>query len=384
MELFDGKYKQEELLGTGAFSEVWKVTYVQTGVTLAMKIYKPGASMDNDGVKMLTHEYALMVNLSHRNLLKPQFFDVCDGRPYLILPYCEKGNINKMIGKLTEEEAWKLLRDTASALEYLHTRKPPIIHQDIKPANILVADDGTYMLTDFGVSTSLKATLSRLSIDEQALMSAGTLAYMDPMKFSRKNLPIMANDIWSLGATVFEMLTGELPFGNSGGLLQKKGAEVPDIPETFSTHLNDVLRSCMDEDPAKRPWASKLYEIAQEAIIHPHSQDQKQPKESKDSVEISEEKEKQEELEQNEKPVPETDNLKTGSNSGKKKKKKHKGNNSESLANDDSNKSEEGEKNDSIGDITPDKSSSNKTYTWWYILAAVAAIAVGAVMAYFM
>lgn len=271
MELFDGKYKQEELLGTGAFSEVWKVTYVQTGVTLALKIYKPGTSMDNDGVKMLTHEYALMVNLSHRNLLKPQFFDVCDGRPYLILPYCEKGNINKMIGKLSEEEAWKLLRDAASALEYLHTRKPPIIHQDIKPANILVADDGTYMLTDFGVSTSLKATLSRLSIDEQSLMSAGTLAYMDPMKFSRKNLPIMANDIWSLGATVFEMLTGELPFGNSGGLLQKKGADVPDIPEDFSEHLNDVLRSCMDEDPAKRPWASKLYDIANDAVRHPES-----------------------------------------------------------------------------------------------------------------
>lgn len=271
MELFDGKYKQEELLGTGAFSEVWKVTYVQTGVTLAMKIYKPSTSMDNDGVKMLTHEYALMVNLNHRNLLKPQFFDVCDGRPYLILPFCEKGNINKMIGKLTEEEAWKLLRDAASALDYLHTRKPPIIHQDIKPANILVTEDGTYMLTDFGVSTSLKATLSRLSIDEQSLMSAGTLAYMDPMKFSRKNLPIMANDIWSLGATVFEMLTGELPFGNSGGLLQKKGADVPDIPEKFSNHLNEVLRSCMDEDPAKRPWASKLYKIACEAIEHPDS-----------------------------------------------------------------------------------------------------------------
>jgi len=281
MELIDGKYKQEELLGTGAFSEVWKVSYVQTGVTLAMKIYKPNASMDNDGVKMLTHEYALMVNLNHRNLLKPQFFDVYDGRPYLILPFCEKGNINNMIGKLTEEEAWKLLRDTASALDYLHTRKPPIIHQDIKPANILVADDGTYMLTDFGVSTSLKATLSRLSIDEQSLMSAGTLAYMDPMKFSRKNLPIMANDIWSLGATVFEMLTGELPFGNSGGLLQKKGADVPDIPDNFSTHLNDTLRSCMDEDPAKRPWASKLYEIAQEAIRNPESTKKKTTEEIK-------------------------------------------------------------------------------------------------------
>lgn len=295
MELFDGKYRQEELLGTGAFSEVWKVTYVQTGVTLALKIYKPGTSVDNDGVKMLIHEYSLMVNLNHRNLLKPQFFDICDGRPYLILPYCEKGNISKMIGKMSEIEAWNLLKDTSSALEYLHTRKTPIIHQDIKPANILVASDGSYMLTDFGVSTSLKATLSRLSIDEQSLMSAGTLAYMDPQKFSRKNLPIMANDIWSLGATVFEMLTGELPFGNSGGLLQKKGAEVPDVPEQFSQLLNDTLRSCMDEDPAKRPWASKLNEIATDALKHqeklvPMSSDQQPASASQPEPEVKAEK----------------------------------------------------------------------------------------------
>ena len=248
-ELFDGKYRKEKRLGGGGFSDVWKVTYVKTGVTLALKIYKPGANVDSDGVDMLKHEYALMVNISHRNLLKPQFFDICDGQPYLVLPYCERGSIYNMKKKMSEEETWKLLRDMSSALEYLHTRTPAIIHQDIKPDNILIASDGSYMLTDFGVSTSLKvkATQSRLSFDDHLLGSAGTIAYMPPNKFSRKNLPIFANDIWSLGATVFEMLTGELPFGQTGGLIQKKGAEVPDLPEDFSNLLNDTIRSCMDE-----------------------------------------------------------------------------------------------------------------------------------------
>lgn len=270
-ELFDGKYRKEKRLGGGGFSDVWKVTYVKTGVTLALKIYKPGANVDSDGVDMLKHEYALMVNISHRNLLKPQFFDICDGQPYLVLPYCERGSIYNMKKKMSEEETWKLLRDMSSALEYLHTRTPAIIHQDIKPDNILIASDGSYMLTDFGVSTSLKvkATQSRLSFDDHLLGSAGTIAYMPPNKFSRKNLPIFANDIWSLGATVFEMLTGELPFGQTGGLIQKKGAEVPDLPEDFSNLLNDTIRSCMDEDPAKRPFATKLYDIACDALKHP-------------------------------------------------------------------------------------------------------------------
>ena len=173
---------------------------------------------------------------------------------------------------MSEEETWKLLRDISSALEYLHTRTPAIIHQDIKPDNILIAKDGSYMLTDFGVSTSLKvkATQSHLSFDDNLLEgSAGTIAYMPPNKFSRKNRPIFANDIWSVGATVFEMLTGDVPFGQSGGLLQKKGAEVPDIPENFSSLLNDTIRSCMEDDPAKRPFASKLYEIACDALKHP-------------------------------------------------------------------------------------------------------------------
>ena len=175
MEIFDGRYKQEKLLGQGAFSEVWKVKDTQTGVTLALKIYNPTGGASEDGNEILTHEFALMVNANHKNLLRPLFFASCDNRPYLILPYCEQGNIGKMVGKMNEEEGWKLIRDCASALAYLHEMKPPILHQDIKPANILLNDNGDYMLTDFGVSTQAKQSLSRVSNQEKDLLSAGTL-----------------------------------------------------------------------------------------------------------------------------------------------------------------------------------------------------------------
>lgn len=308
-ELFDGKYIKEKRLGGGGFSDVWKVTDKDTGVTLALKIYKAGANVDNDGVDMMKHEYALMVNISHVNLLTPKFFAVCDDEPYLVMAYCKQGSIDKLRKKMSEEEAWKLLRDISSALEYLHTRTPSIIHQDIKPDNILIWDDGTYMLTDFGVSTRLKvATQSRLKFDENIYGSAGTIAYMPPNKFSRKNLPIFANDIWSLGATVFEMLTGELPFGHSGGLIQKKGADVPDLPDQFSHLLNETIRSCMDEDPAKRPFASRLNAIASEALKHPEklvpmsqssepeqkSEPEKKPGQEQDAEQKQEPEQKQE------------------------------------------------------------------------------------------
>ncbi len=271
MEIFDGRYIQEQLLGRGAFSEVWKVKDKQTGVTLALKIYNPTTGIDEDGNEMLTHEFALMVNANHKNLLHPLFFDSCGDRPYLILPFCEKGNIGKMIGKMSEDEAWKLLRDCASALAYLHEMNPPILHQDIKPANILLNDNGDYMLTDFGVSTQVKQSLSRVSHEDQALLSAGTISYMAPERFSRNNLPVMANDIYSLGSTVFEMVSGDLPFGVDGGLLQKKGADIPELPGNYSPLLKKTLDDCLKEEPWNRPTANKLEEIANNAILNPNS-----------------------------------------------------------------------------------------------------------------
>lgn len=274
MEIFDGRYEKEKLLGQGAFSEVWKVKDTQTGVTLALKIYNPTGGIDVEGNEMLTHEFALMVNANHKNLLRPLFFDTCENRPFLILPYCEQGNIGKMIGKMTEEEAWKLIRDCASALAYLHAMNPPILHQDIKPANILLSDNGDYMLTDFGVSTQAKQSLSRVSNQEKDLLSAGTISYMAPERFSKQNLPIMANDIYSLGSTAYEMLSGMLPFGNDGGLLQKKGAEIPELPGNFSPLLKRTLEKCLEAEPWARPTASRLEDIANDALRHPETRNQ--------------------------------------------------------------------------------------------------------------
>lgn len=264
MNLFDGRYAKEDLIGRGAFSEVWRVTDTYTKTVMALKIFTSNSEIDEDGLEMLKREFALMIDADHQNLLRPMFFGVCSENklPYLILPYCKGGNIQKLMGRMTEREAWKLLRDTASALAYLHAMDPPIIHQDIKPANILIGNDGYYKLSDFGVSIQARSALSNKNHQDSTYISAGTISYMAPEKFSRDNLPIMANDIYSLGATVYEMLSGYLPFGVDGGLTQKKGADVPVLPGNYSSQLKKVLEDCLCEEPWKRPTASKLEEIA--------------------------------------------------------------------------------------------------------------------------
>lgn len=259
-KLFHDRYFLERLLGRGNFSEVWLAKDSKTEIEVALKIYAPATGLDDDGLNVFAREFSLVVNANHKNLLKPLYYDSCDRKPYLVLPYCRQGSIMKLVGKFSEQDAWRLLRDVASGLAWLHEMNPPVIHQDIKPDNIMIGDNGDFMITDFGVSTHLRSTLRKSM--SAAFSSAGTIAYMAPERFGKDNTPIMANDVYSLGATVFEMLTGDTPFGDDGGLVQKKGAEVPDLKGDYSEQLKKVVCKCLRTNPWERPTAEQLEKYA--------------------------------------------------------------------------------------------------------------------------
>lgn len=267
--LFHDRYFLERLLGRGNFSEVWLAKDIKTDIEVALKIYAPATGLDDHGMNVLSREFAIVVNANQRNLLKPLYYDSYERKPYLVLPYCKNGSILRQVGQFTEDDAWRLFRDVASGLAYLHSMNPTLIHQDIKPDNIMISDNGTYMITDFGVSAHAKSTLRKsMSV---AFSSAGTTAYMAPERFSKDNAPIKANDIWSLGAMVYEMLTGDVPFtaggpALEGGIIQKNGAEIPDLPANFSSQLNHLIQMCLNEEPWERPTAEQVAEYAQIAI----------------------------------------------------------------------------------------------------------------------
>ena len=259
--LFADRYRLLRLLGRGGFSEVWLASDEKTGLRVAVKVYAPGSGLDEDGVRLFTEELSIVYNLNHSNLLKPHHFDECGGCPYLVLPYCERGSSQRLIGKLTEEEAWRFLHDVSAGLEYLHAKEPPVIHQDIKPDNVLLDASGTFMITDFGISTRARSTLRR-SVSH-AEHSGGTMEYMGPERFGEKPAPIKASDIWSLGATLFELLTGSVPFVQLGGILQMNGALLPAIEGPWSERLKEVVKACLSKDPWDRPTAHALREYVE-------------------------------------------------------------------------------------------------------------------------
>lgn len=291
-DIFAGRYRLEKFLGSGTYSEVWMANDEKTNLKVALKIYALATALDDNSLQMFAREFSLVADVNSPYVLKPLYFD-SDRKPFLVLQYCKNGSIKTLINNTDEKEVWEIILDVAKGLKELHSHKPPIVHQDIKPDNIMISDEGHYMITDFGVSVHLHSTLRQTV--SSSLKSAGTKAYMAPERFDKQRMtPIMASDVWSLGATIFELLSGDVPFSEDGGLNQKSGIEIPELPGNYSEALQKTLEDCLAHNPWNRPTVEQLIKIAESAINN------------KVFLKIGEEKKNNETLEEK---VPQNDSL---------------------------------------------------------------------------
>ncbi|MGN0235664.1 MAG: protein kinase [Paludibacteraceae bacterium] len=260
--LFANRYALQKLLGRGGFSEVWLAKDNWTHLLVALKVYAPGQGMDTNGLQEFCGELASVYDLHHQYLLKPQHVDTWENMPYLIMAYCAQGSCASRLGKMSENEMWKFIHDVASGLAYLHEKE--VVHQDLKPANILIDDSGNYLITDFGVSTRARSTLRKSVVSSTA--GGGTTAYMGPERFSRQPAPIKASDIWSFGAMCYELLEGEVPFGELGGGMQKSGAEIPALQAHVSDALKYTVTKMLQKETWDRPTAATFVEWAKNPL----------------------------------------------------------------------------------------------------------------------
>lgn len=254
--LAEDKATEDEELSDDNGEDIVKVE--GSAVLVAIKIYRPKNMLDVEGIQTFKKEYKTVFNCRHENLLKPTGFSIIDESiPYLVMPFCEKGSMEKMLGKLTnEDELWKFIYDTASGLSYLHSCNPPIVHQDIKPANILIDDNNNYCITDFGISAK---TGKDADLETEYY---GTIIYMAPECFKKGHKPMPQSDVWSLGATIYELVTGDVPFGDDGGDAQNAGKGIPEIKTKIPGKIKKLVYTCLDPRPENRPTADALVEFA--------------------------------------------------------------------------------------------------------------------------
>ena len=260
-DIFADNYELKRLVDTGGFAEVWEAVFLAAGNTVALKIYP---KLDADGVKNIEEEYKTQVELLHSHLLIARYFGKYNGHPFLEMRFCPGGNAFSKIGNCNEAEVARCLFQVGSALEYLHHNN--IVHQDIKPNNFLLDADGNYYLADLGLSLRVRNTIKKYThskTGQTTSIQTGLTPppYRAPELYDRSAIgaePIKASDIWAMGASLYELITAQVPFGEFGGLIQLNQPEVPELPEGFSRELNTIVARCLSKETWNRPKAEEL------------------------------------------------------------------------------------------------------------------------------
>jgi len=256
-------YQLLRQLGQGSFGDVWLAHNLLADIDVAIKFY---GTLDKKGLEEFRNEFKIAYRLQHPNLLNINHFDVFENCPYLVMPYCENGSVSSHIGQLSEGEIWKFVSDVSGGLAFLHNQQPPIVHQDIKPDNILITSDGRYVISDFGISHSFRTKMSQTRNTD--VSSSGTLAYMGPERFSERPMVVLASDIWAFGMTLYEVMTGNVLWEGMGGCVQLNGARLPVFDSSYSSALTELVRRCLAAETWNRPTAQQVFEYAEGHLKH--------------------------------------------------------------------------------------------------------------------
>jgi serine/threonine protein kinase len=208
-----GRFEVYELLGYGGMGAVYRAKQESMGRMVALKVLLGAENAAPGLAARFEREARAMAKLSHANIV--QVFglgETTSGQPYFVMEYVEGGTLRDLVkaGPLEPERAMAIVGEVCDALQYAHSKG--IVHRDIKPGNILLDQSGRVKVSDFGLAKILghEETQMQLTRTQGAM---GTHGYIAPEQMESGSTIDERADIYSVGVTLYEMLTGELPRG---------------------------------------------------------------------------------------------------------------------------------------------------------------------------
>ncbi|MFT4144884.1 MAG: Stk1 family PASTA domain-containing Ser/Thr kinase [Mobilitalea sp.] len=263
------RYEVIDKVGSGGMADVYKARDQRLNRFVAIKVLKPEYSSDKSFVNKFRGEAQSAAGLSHPNIVN--VYDVGDdsGLHFIVMELVEGITLKRFIerkGKLEVKEAVGITIQIAQGMEAAHDNH--IIHRDIKPQNIIISRDGKVKVTDFGIA---KATNSN-TITSNAM---GSVHYLSPEQ-ARGGYSDEKSDIYSLGVTLYEMLSGKVPFAGdntvSVALLHIQGEAMPlrELDPEIPFSIDKIVQKCMQKRPERRyHTASELISDLKRAITNP-------------------------------------------------------------------------------------------------------------------
>ncbi|ONI23718.1 hypothetical protein PRUPE_2G204000 [Prunus persica] len=232
-----------------------------TGTVYALKIMDKKFITKENKTAYVKLERIVLDQLDHPGIVR-LFFTFQDSFSlYMALESCEGGELFDQItrkGRLSEDEARFYAAEVVDALEYIHSMG--LIHRDIKPENLLLTSEGNIKIADFGsvkpMQDSRITVLPNAASDDKACTFVGTAAYVPP-EVLNSSPATFGNDLWALGCTVYQMLSGTSPFKDASEWLIFQRIIARDIrfPNHFSEEAKDLIDRLLDLDPSRRPGA---------------------------------------------------------------------------------------------------------------------------------
>jgi serine/threonine protein kinase len=267
--MFD-EYRVEQALGTGGMAAVYRAIDVKLKRYVALKVIASQHRERTDYTQRFEREAQSIASLHFPNIVQIYRFGEANGMFYIAMQYIDGTNLGKLIAdyKAAGEimplgDVVRVVQDIGAALDYAHSRS--VIHRDVKPTNIMVDSRGQALLTDFGL-----ASVGDVETKGEIL---GSPFYVAPEQVASSSNAIPQSDIYSLGVTLFEMLTGELPFkGNSAlEVSMRHTSDLPPPPSQFnavlSPEIDAVVLRALEKQPYDRYATGTELSIALEEAV---------------------------------------------------------------------------------------------------------------------
>lgn len=258
-----GGYRVEKTLGRGAMGKVFLAVQESLDRRVALKVMAPHLAKDSAFVQKFQREARSAASLTHPNVVIVHDVGEQKGFHYLSMEYMDRGSLEDLLaerGKLSPREVLDILRDAASGLVYAEARG--IVHRDIKPANLMRNHQGATKIADLGLATSVEAE-SELE-DQGGKKVFGTPHFISPEQLRGETVDARS-DLYSLGATTFQLLTGRTPFEGETtrdilrGHLKEDPPNVTEIASEVPRELAALVDRLLQKEPSDRfPSAGAL------------------------------------------------------------------------------------------------------------------------------
>ena len=238
-QVFLARYLIEQRIGSGGMSDVYRGLDLNTERRVAVKILKEEFASDDEFLRRFQREAQAAAALSHENIVAVYDLGHEDGIDFIVMEYVHGDTLKEKIqkqGALPMEDVLRYGIELCSAIEHAHAAH--IIHRDIKPQNVIISDQGTVKLADFGIARA--TTSMTLTMTDGSVM--GSVHYFSPEQ-ARGDVAAEPSDLYSLGVVLFEMATGRVPFsGDSPVMLALRHLQEPPMdPVTLNPLVSPAL-----------------------------------------------------------------------------------------------------------------------------------------------